>query len=115
MSKKPENGQVWVMRDDVLVESTPTYSERRIMAYGNEMMCVENTFVVGDTAPPHHHPNIQISYIPKGKFEFTINGETKVLNPGDSAYIGSDVEHSVLCLEDGIVLDLFTPMRKDFV
>lgn len=40
-TKKPEKGQLFVKRDSILVENMPTYHERRIMAHGDEMMCVE--------------------------------------------------------------------------
>ena len=48
-------------------------------------------------------------------FEFTINGEKKVVRKGDTLYKLPNVEHGCVCLEEGVLLDFFTPMREDFV
>ena len=63
----------------------------------------------------HKHEHLQITYIAKGSFEFTIGGETKIVNQGDSVYMPSNVEHGVTALEDGILVDVFNPMRQDFL
>ena len=63
----------------------------------------------------HKHEHLQITYIAKGSFEFTIDGETKIVNQGDSVYMPSNSEHGVTCLEDGILVDVFNPMREDFL
>ncbi len=44
-----------------------------------------------------------------------IGGEKKVVNPGDSMLKKDGVEHGCVCLEEGILLDIFAPMREDFV
>ena len=49
------------------------------------------------------------------RFEFTINGEKKVVRKGDTLYKLPNVEHGCVCLEEGVLLDFFTPMREDFV
>ena len=56
-----------------------------------------------------------ITYIAEGSFEFTIGGETKIVNKGDSVYMPSNVEHGVTCLEEGKLVDVFNPMRQDFL
>ena len=47
--------------------------------------------------------------------EFEIDGVKKIVRPGDSMLKRDSVEHGCVCLEKGILLDIFTPMRKDFV
>ena len=78
------------------------------------LMC-EITFKKGSKGNFHKHEHLQITYIAKGSFEFTIGGETKIVNQGDSVYMPSNVEHGVTALEDGILVDVFNPMRKDFL
>jgi quercetin dioxygenase-like cupin family protein len=63
----------------------------------------------------HKHPHLQISYIASGAFETTIGDDTKILKEGDVYFVPSDVMHGVVCLEDGILVDVFNPMREDFV
>ena len=79
------------------------------------MMCVENHFEKGGVGALHHHPHTQITYVVSGKFEFEINGEKKIVCAGDSMLKKDSVEHGCVCLEEGILLDIFTPMRDEFV
>ena len=52
----------------------------------------------------------------KGRFEVTLGGEKRALGPGDCFYVKADVPHGVKALEDGgVLLDIFTPMREDFI
>jgi quercetin dioxygenase-like cupin family protein len=53
--------------------------------------------------------------VASGKFEFTINGETKIVEAGDGVYMEPDVLHGCKCLEAGILIDCFSPMRQDFL
>jgi len=49
------------------------------------------------------------------EFRFTVAGETRDLGPGDAMLIPSNAEHSCLCLEQGVLIDAFTPRRADFM
>ena len=106
---------MFVFNNDV----TPTNCEpgvtRKILTYSEDMMMCEITFEKGAKGNFHKHEHLQITYIAKGSFEFTIDGETKVVNQGDSVYMPSNAEHGVTCLEAGILVDVFNPMRKDFL
>jgi quercetin dioxygenase-like cupin family protein len=50
-----------------------------------------------------------------GKFEFEIDGVKKTVEAGDTMLKMNDVIHGCICLEEGILLDIFNPMREDFV
>jgi len=86
-----------------------------IKGYGGKMMAVENNFEKGAVAPNHTHIHEQIAYIVSGKFEFYLNGETRIMKAGDSLYSAPNEEHGCLCLEAGLVLDVFSPQREDFL
>jgi len=59
---------------------------------------------------------MQTGYISRvGKFEFNIGGEKKIIGPGDSTYKEPHIVHGAVCLEEGVLLDIFTPARKDFL
>ena len=88
---------------------------RKILCYSDELMMCEISFQKGAKGNFHSHEHLQITYIAKGSFEFTIDGETKIVKQGDSVYMPSNAEHGVTCLEDGILVDVFNPMRKDFL
>ena len=88
---------------------------RKILSYNEKMMSVEVRFEKGAVGSRHSHPHVQISYVLEGKFEATINGETTVISKGDTYITPPDAPHGVVCLEAGALLDIFTPMRKDFL
>lgn len=88
---------------------------RRICAWSDNLMCVEVQFETGTVAPAHHHPHEQITYVVSGQFEFEIDGEKVILGPGDSAYKQANLPHGARCLEAGMLIDMFTPHREDFV
>ena len=88
---------------------------RKILARGGKLMMVEVYFDKGGVGAMHSHPHEQISYIVKGTFEFNIEGKKDVVTVGDTVYIGSNVPHGVVALEDSLIVDIFTPQREDFL
>lgn len=88
---------------------------RRVLAYTDGLMCVENTFEKGAVGSLHSHPHTQITYVVSGEFAFTIDGEQRIVRKGDTMLKEHGVIHGCTCLEAGILLDIFTPMREDFV
>ena len=88
---------------------------RKVLGYGDDLMCCELHFEKGSMGALHHHPHTQCSYVVSGAFEFTIGGVKKVVRAGDSLFKLPEVEHGCVCLEAGVLLDFFTPMRKDFL
>lgn len=88
---------------------------RKILSYSDELMMCEITFETGASGAVHAHKHLQTTYIAKGKFQFTIAGETKVVSMGDSVYMPSDAVHQAVCLEAGVLIDVFNPKRDDFL
>lgn len=109
-----EKGQPFVFRQDAQPEPANGMT-RRVLAYNDAIMAVENTFETGSIGAMHSHVHDQIAYIVEGSFDFTVGSETRTVRKGDSLVLPSNVPHGCKCLEAGIVLDVFTPMRKDFV
>ena len=93
--------------------------QRQILGYNNDLMLVKVTFgpeMVGQRPPLHRHHQSQSSYIVSGKFEFHRGDrEVVVLGPGDAFYVEPDVPHEAYCLEPGIIIDSFNPVREDFL
>src|SRR5207249_4280539 len=67
------------------------------------------------TFPEHSHPHEQIATIQEGRFQLTINGETKILEKNIVAVIPSHVKHSGIALTDCKLIDVFYPVREDYV
>ena len=88
---------------------------RKILGYDDSIMMVKVKIDQGTCVVPHTHRHTQTSYIAKGKFEFTVGQEKKVVSYGDGVYIPSQVPHGVVCLEEGVIVDVFAPAREDFL
>ena len=69
----------------------------------------------GGVVPRHSHENEQISHVLSGKLQFIINGQTVVVGAGELLQIPSWVEHEVSVLEDTVVIDVFSPIRQDWI
>ncbi len=89
--------------------------QRAILAYDESVMLVKVKFEKGAIGALHQHPHVQISYVESGQFEVEIGGLKKILNKGETFFAPSNVWHGVICLEEGVLMDTFSPMRKDFV
>ncbi len=90
-------------------------SQRQILGYNDNIMMVKVKFRKGDVGAMHSHPHTQVTYVASGKFEFTVGGVTKVVSAGDALYKQPNIEHGCVCLEDGILIDCFNPMRETFL
>lgn len=105
----------WVFYEDAQPQTVAEGVVRRVLAYSKDVMCVENTFQKGAVGSLHHHPHTQITYVVSGVFEFEIDGEKKIVKAGDTLLKTDGVEHGCVCVEAGVLLDIFSPMREDFV
>ena len=110
-----KKNQVWVRNREVTGKMVAEGVERRIKSYTDELMVVENHFKKGAEGVLHTHPHTQITYVVSGVFDFTINGETRTVRAGDTMLKKDGIEHGCVCKEEGILLDIFSPMRKDFI
>lgn len=89
--------------------------QRQIVGFDDKVMMVNVKFEKGGIGAMHNHHHSQVTHISEGSFEVTIGDEKKVLGKGDSFYIPSNVMHGVVCLEEGMLVDVFSPMREDFI
>jgi len=96
-------------------EDTDPGVQRQIMGYDGQLMMVKVKFEKGAVGTLHSHYHSQASLIASGKFEMTIGGEKRVLEAGDGFYVAPDTVHGLVCLEAGIVIDTFSPMRATFI
>lgn len=88
---------------------------RRVLCHLPQQMMVEVGFETGAQGAPHRHPHVQCTYVLRGRFAFTIEGERREVGPGDTLAFAPNEEHGCVCLEQGALLDVFTPQRDDFL
>jgi quercetin dioxygenase-like cupin family protein len=89
--------------------------ERQVLAYDPELMMVRVRFAAGAVGSLHQHPHRQVSYVAEGSFEVQIADERRVLGPGGTFIVEPDVMHGVVAREAGMLIDVFTPAREEFV
>lgn len=88
---------------------------RQIMGYDGQVMMVKVLFETGAVGTLHAHYHSQVTYVSSGKFEVEIEDKKQVVKAGDGFYVEPDGNHGVVCLEAGILVDVFSPMRDDFM
>lgn len=106
---------VFIKDTDLAWEQVGDGVRRKIMAYDNQIMLVKAEFAQGGVGPIHDHFHSQVTYVESGVFEVSIGGEKKVLRTGDAFYIPPHVPHGAVALEGGVLVDVFSPIREDFM
>jgi len=86
----------------------------RLMA-GEKLMFVEHRVKKGHTATGDKHENEQLTLILSGSLKVTIGKESHVLKNGDAVLIPSNVVHNIEVLEDSVVIEVFSPPRKEWL
>src|SRR5665213_3614118 len=112
---KPIAGTPFVSSDEIPWESTENGVERKILDYDDQLMMVCVHFEKGAVGSLHHHVHRQVSYVESGRFEVTIDGKKKILEKGDCFFVAPNLIHGVVALEEGSLVDIFTPVRMDFL
>ena len=105
----------WIFNKDIQGESASPGIIRKVLAYCDSLMCVENHFEAGAEGAMHSHPHTQITYVAEGRFSFTIGDEVREVSKGDTLCKQDGIVHGCTCLEKGLLVDFFTPMREDFI
>ncbi|MDR0711259.1 MAG: cupin domain-containing protein [Prevotellaceae bacterium] len=103
------------MNDEIAWEPAGNGMRRQIMGYDGQLMLVKVEFQKGAVGAVHEHFHSQASCVVSGKFEVQINGEKQALSPGDGFYVAPGVPHGAICLEAGVLIDTFSPVRLDFI
>jgi quercetin dioxygenase-like cupin family protein len=89
--------------------------QRQLFGYDDTVMLVKVKFEKGAVGALHAHHHTQVTYVESGAFEMTIGQQTKIIRSGDGYYVPPHVVHGVVCLEPGMLIDVFTPHRADFI
>ena len=89
--------------------------QRQILGHDSQLMMTCVKFNKGSIGPVHRHPHRQVTFVERGSFEVRIGGEKEILKSGDCFFVPPDVDHGVVALEVGTLVDVFTPTREDFL
>ena len=87
---------------------------RKIIS-GDKAMVAQVFLAKGAIVPEHFHESEQITYILEGALQFELEGRTVVVSKGQVLRIPSNVPHKAVALEDTLDLDIFSPIREDWL
>jgi quercetin dioxygenase-like cupin family protein len=100
--------------DSVPLEVMSDMLSRKIIT-GEKAMLAQIFLKKDAVVPEHQHESEQVSYVLDGALKFELEGQTVVVRKGEVLCIPSDVPHRVVALEDSVGLDIFSPVRKDWL
>src|SRR6476620_1534502 len=103
--------QTW---DSVPLETMSDMISRKIIT-GDKAMVAQVFLAKGAIVPEHFHESEQITYILEGALQFELEGRTVVVSKGQVLRIPSNVPHKAVALEDTLDLDIFSPIREDWL
>ena len=112
---KKTRSETFIFAKDKQWEPAGEGVTRQVLGYDGQVMLVKVKFEKGAVGTPHTHYHTQTTYVASGKFEFTIGDEKKIVEAGDGIYMEPDVLHGCVCLEEGLLIDCFSPMRADYL
>ena len=101
-------------------ENTPFHTviagiEKKTLVYGEKTLMTLFRLQKGSTLPGHRHPHEQTGYLISGRLELTIGDRTFDTRAGDSWCIPGDTDHGARCLEDSMAVEIFSPVREDYL
>lgn len=88
---------------------------RKTLAYSESMLVCEVHLAKGAVLPAHQHVHEQTSNVISGTIRYTVGDETRIVGAGDSVLLLSNVPHSVEVLEEAVVMDIFSPLREEYI
>jgi len=100
--------------DDVLLENVRDGISRRFIA-GDREMLAQIYLKRGAIVPTHSHESEQLTYVLSGALKFTLGNREITVGPGQVLRIPSWMPHSAEALEETFELDLFSPIRQDWI
>jgi len=89
--------------------------EQKTLVYGERTLMAEFILKKGSRLPRHTHPHEQTGYLVEGRIRLAIGAEETDVTPGDSWCIPSGVEHGAEVLEDSVAVEVFSPLREDYL
>ncbi len=87
----------------------------KTLAFGDKTLLTEFRLEKGSQLPRHAHPHEQTGYLISGKMRLSIGEDSFDVEPGDSWCIPGHVEHGATILSDSVAVEVFSPVREDYL
>ncbi len=106
MFRKPDEGSYLDVLEKV---------RRKTLAHGEKTLMTEFRLEKGAVLSVHAHPHEQTGYLVSGLLDLTIGAETHRVEPGGSWCIPGNVEHSAVARDNSVAIEVFSPLREDYL
>lgn len=100
--------------DEIALEKVTEMLSRKIVT-GEREMLAQVYLKRGCQVPMHSHESEQMTYILQGALKFVVAGEEVTVREGEVLHIPSWIEHQAEALDDTFSLDVFSPIRQDWL
>ena len=100
--------------DELALEKVTEMISRKLVT-GERQMLAQIYLKKGALVPMHSHESEQMTYVLQGALKFLVGGMEVTLREGEVLHIPSRVEHQAEALEDTFELDVFSPIRQDWL
>jgi unsaturated pyranuronate lyase len=100
--------------DEIALEKITEMISQKIIA-GEREMLAQIYLKRGALVPLHTHESEQMTYILQGALRCLVDGEEITVREGEVLHIPSGTPHQAEALEDTFELDVFSPVRKDWI
>ncbi len=100
--------------DEIALEKVTEMLSRKIVTGAREMLA-QVYLKRGCLVPLHSHESEQMTYVLQGALRFLVAGEEIIVREGEVLHIPSFVEHQAEALDDTFELDVFSPIRQDWL
>ncbi len=85
------------------------------LTYGKKTHMCEFILKAGSVIPEHSHPHEQTGYLVSGRLSFMLEGKTLDAEAGDSWSVPENVPHSAEVIEDSVIIEVFSPVREEYL
>ena len=100
--------------DEIALEKITEMISQKVIA-GEREMLAQIYLKRGALVPVHAHDSEQMTYILQGALKVTVDGDEITVREGEVLHIPSGVQHQSEALEDTFELDVFSPVRQDWL
>jgi unsaturated pyranuronate lyase len=100
--------------DEIALEKVTEMMSQKIVS-GEHQTLAQTYLKQGALVPMHSHESEQMTYVLQGALRFFVDGEEVVVREGEVLHISAGTPHQAEALEDTFELDVFSPVRKDWL
>ena len=100
--------------DELALEKVTEMISRKVIS-GEREMLAQSYLKRGAIVPMHAHESEQLTYVLQGALKFLIGGEEITVREGEVLHIPAHVDHQAEALEDTFDLDVYSPLRRDWI